>query len=541
MHKTALTLIGCLFPAVTFAQSGIVSDDFSSATLGAHWTHLDPLGDTSLALEGFGTDDAQVVISLPPGQSHDLWTDANHAPRLLQDCNDTDFEVVVKYESVVSNSYTSQGIVVQESMDNLLRFEFLYTPNGENLFSAAVGDFPSALLVQDLIPGSPAFLKVQRTGDNFCVQYSYDGTAYVNCAMIHYPLNVTQIGMHATSVAFGAPAPAFESRIDYFFNTASPIEPEDDATDSEIPVANAGSAQAIHAGSVVALDGSASTDDVTATSDLIFAWTLIGVPTGSSASLAGADSIAPTFLADVPGVYTAELVVTDGAGFTSDPSTVDVSSENLAPIAVAGSDDLIALGANAVLDGIDSFDPDGDSIEFGWAFSSIPAGSAVVLLDGDTATPSFSPDLAGDYVLSLVVSDDFSDSDPDEVVVTAVEGNGVAVDRLRDLARDLRWEPSSKFRHWVHKYWLRHQVRRAAKQIDRGKIQRAQKRLNRMILRTDGCVLRGAPDAYASHGYYGHCHGQSATHKPDTVTDCDLQAQVYDTLGFALDIIGGGN
>lgn len=76
------------------------------------------------------------------------------------------------------------------------------------------------------------------------------------------------------------------------------------------PVANAGSAQNVVVGTVVTLDGSASTDaDGNA---LTYAWTLTTKPAGSAASLSSATSVKPTFTADVAGTYGASLIVSDG-------------------------------------------------------------------------------------------------------------------------------------------------------------------------------------------------------------------------------------
>ena len=275
------------------------------------------------------------------------------------------------------------------------------------------------------------------------------------------------------------------------------------------------------------LDGSASSDDTTATPDLGYDWAIVGAPAGSLAVLSGANTIAPSFTADVTGVYVVELVVTDAAGFSSEPSTVEISSENLAPISDAGDDELAGIGSSVVLDGLDSFDPDGDDITFQWTLASLPAGSNAVLMDADTATPSLSPDVVGDYVLELVVSDAFSDSDVDELIVTAVAGNDVAVDKLKDLASDLRWEPKSKFTHRWHKTWMRSQLRCAAHAIEWGWTGWAEWRLNCAQLRSDGCVLRGAPDQWS------WCW----TYRPDVVVDCDLQFEIYGTIQCALDIL----
>ncbi len=91
---------------------------------------------------------------------------------------------------------------------------------------------------------------------------------------------------------------------------------------NQAPVANAGPAQTIAApGTPVTLDGTASADPNGDT--LTYTWTL-QVPTGSNATLTGADTATPTFTPDINGTYTATLVVNDGT-VDSAPSTVTVT------------------------------------------------------------------------------------------------------------------------------------------------------------------------------------------------------------------------
>ncbi|MDZ7653993.1 MAG: PKD domain-containing protein [Burkholderiaceae bacterium] len=89
------------------------------------------------------------------------------------------------------------------------------------------------------------------------------------------------------------------------------------------PVANAGAAQTVVAGSTVTLDGSASSD---ANSDpLTFAWALTSKPASSAATLSGATIARTTFVADLAGTYIATLVVNDGK-VNSAPATTSSSS-----------------------------------------------------------------------------------------------------------------------------------------------------------------------------------------------------------------------
>jgi len=76
------------------------------------------------------------------------------------------------------------------------------------------------------------------------------------------------------------------------------------------PVANAGANQTVTTSTQVQLDGSVSSD---ADGDpLTYQWTMTSKPNGSSAMLSDATLVNPTFVADVDGVYTLQLIVNDG-------------------------------------------------------------------------------------------------------------------------------------------------------------------------------------------------------------------------------------
>jgi hypothetical protein len=88
------------------------------------------------------------------------------------------------------------------------------------------------------------------------------------------------------------------------------------------PTSDAGANREVSAGSRVDLNGGGSSDpDGDA---LSFAWSLISAPPDSGAALVGAETPTPYFVADVPGLFVAQLVVSDG-NFDSVPSTTQVS------------------------------------------------------------------------------------------------------------------------------------------------------------------------------------------------------------------------
>jgi len=103
-----------------------------------------------------------------------------------------------------------------------------------------------------------------------------------------------------------------------------------------------------------------------------------------------------------------------GTGLTIQPRP------NTAPIANAGPDQIGYAGQPVTLDGTGSSDPESDPITYHWAFVSVPPGSGVTngsLTGADTATPAFTPDINGSYLLALVVNDGQLDSQADQVAV----------------------------------------------------------------------------------------------------------------------------
>ena len=181
------------------------------------------------------------------------------------------------------------------------------------------------------------------------------------------------------------------------------------------PVANAGADIIPVVGTSVQLDGSASTD--IDGQPLSFLWSLTLTPPGSAAVLSDPTAVKPTFNVDRPGTYIAQLIVNDGS-LASAPDTVNIATQNRAPIANPGQAQSVAVGGTVQLDGSASTDPDGNAITFRWSLSSAPSGSGAVLSDTTSPTPTFVADLFGDYVAQLIVNDGSLDSAPQTVTIS---------------------------------------------------------------------------------------------------------------------------
>ncbi len=107
------------------------------------------------------------------------------------------------------------------------------------------------------------------------------------------------------------------------------------------PVAHAGFDQTVTPGATVHLDGSGSSDP---DSDaLTYSWSLLSKPPGSSAVLSGPTSVNPTFVADVPGGYSARLIVNDGQD-NSAPATVTIDAGSTLGCGALISGQIVAAG-----------------------------------------------------------------------------------------------------------------------------------------------------------------------------------------------------
>jgi len=186
------------------------------------------------------------------------------------------------------------------------------------------------------------------------------------------------------------------------------------STKNSTPTADAGPDQTAPVSATVHLDGSGSTD--LDGDSLRFRWSLLSVPAGSTAVLSDPSAVRPAFTIDRKGTYVAQLIVNDGRA-DSAPDTVQVDTTNSRPVAEAGGDQTVAVGSLVTLDGSASHDADGDALTLRWTLVSLPPGSHAVLTDPASMGPAFTADLAGHYVVSLVVNDGVLDSAADTVAI----------------------------------------------------------------------------------------------------------------------------
>jgi hypothetical protein len=184
------------------------------------------------------------------------------------------------------------------------------------------------------------------------------------------------------------------------------------------PVADAGNNLLSGLSDSPQLDGTASYDPDG--DPLDYEWTFFRVP--NTSSLVDSDIVDPTtetpsFTPDVTGAYLLYLVVDDGTDTAFDAVLVRITNANTPPVADAGADQTVTLGAAVSIDASASSDADGDPLSVTWTLTP-PIGSSAAVGSPSSASTSFTPDIAGVYELLLVVTDG-TDTDYDFLTVTA--------------------------------------------------------------------------------------------------------------------------
>jgi hypothetical protein len=216
-----------------FAVVAFMSDDFNAGNVNTRfWTFSDPLGDAVISLKGTGTTNARLSLELPAGVAHDLFTGKNLAPRLMQPAANVDFTLEVKFDSPVSQVYQIQGVLVQQSASTLLRFDLSSDGTSTNAYAASTMDgFATAPVTQIPLTAvapnnvSPLYMRVSRVGNVWNMYSSTNGTSYSLVGSFTFALTVGQAGLFAGNG--GTSVPGHVALVDYFFDTASPIAPED--------------------------------------------------------------------------------------------------------------------------------------------------------------------------------------------------------------------------------------------------------------------------------------------------------------------------
>jgi hypothetical protein len=138
-------------------------------------------------------------------------------------------------------------------------------------------------------------------------------------------------------------------------------------------------------------------------------------------TISNANTATPSASGLTPGIYTFRLTVTDNSGAVStDEVSITVIPApvlpNQAPVANAGSNQVITTPENSVvLNGSNSFDPDGTIDYYGW--SQVSGPSTATISNSNAASTAVNGLVVGTYVFQLLVTDNNGTSNSDQVTI----------------------------------------------------------------------------------------------------------------------------
>jgi hypothetical protein len=135
---------------------------------------------------------------------------------------------------------------------------------------------------------------------------------------------------------------------------------------------------------------------------------------------------------------------------------------------------------------------------------------------------SFVPDLAGTYVIQLVVNDGLLDSAPSTTQVQVVANPTVPTEATRDVQDAIASLDRSVFKNATMQKTFNNKLNAVIADIEAGNYANALDKLQHDILRkTDGCANAGAPDSN------------------DWIRDCASQGEVYPLILEVIEILRG--
>ena len=150
---------------------------------------------------------------------------------------------------------------------------------------------------------------------------------------------------------------------------------------------------------------------------------------GSSTPVSGTSNISST--SGTVTQPTSNTAPNDGnTNSTPTRVTVTASIGNAAPVANAGAAQSVAAKALVTLDGTISSDANSDPLTYTWTLTSKPVGSAAVLSQPTSVKPTFTADVAGTYVATLLVNDGKLDSAPSTTSIAAIAGKYLGISYL---------------------------------------------------------------------------------------------------------------
>lgn len=165
------------------------------------------------------------------------------------------------------------------------------------------------------------------------------------------------------------------------------------------------------------LSAAGSHDD---TAGLKYLWQVSQSPAGSQHQLTETDQPAARFSAKTAGEYLLSLQLTDSTGQqTRRQQTITVRSTDLPPVVRLNVPEQASLAQLVLLDATDAVDPLQLPLQFRWQLLAKPANSKTQLQDAASSKASLRPDVAGQYLVLVQVSNGKQQTELRQVIEVA--------------------------------------------------------------------------------------------------------------------------
>ncbi|MCF6336934.1 MAG: hypothetical protein L3J84_03155 [Gammaproteobacteria bacterium] len=190
---------------------GALSDEFTGGTLDlTQWTFIDPVGDSSV-----NANNGQLALSVGGGISHNVWIGGNDSARVTHTAADQNFFAEIKFDTIPTQRYQLQGLLVEQSETDFVRFDFYSDGNNLKIFAATFqAGQPTVRVNATIASGELLYMRVRRVDDQWTLEYSYNGVDWQTAVTFAHTLSVTSTSLFAGNA--GENVPAYTALVDYY-------------------------------------------------------------------------------------------------------------------------------------------------------------------------------------------------------------------------------------------------------------------------------------------------------------------------------------
>lgn len=202
-------------PVIVISTADISSDDFNASVFKTSRRHfVSPTENCTVSTNGM-----QVSISVHDCTFHDIFRAGNFTPRIIKYVSDTDFEIELKFDSVLNAIYQFEAVLAKQDDRKFFRSDFYNAGIKTRVLCAGISSEQSNAIQKEISGLRNLFyMRVKRVGNDWTYSYSYNHKIWTRLsAFPSYSIVIPtkSIGIFSLSSSGNKALNAFE---DYFFN-----------------------------------------------------------------------------------------------------------------------------------------------------------------------------------------------------------------------------------------------------------------------------------------------------------------------------------